>query len=374
MHFPTPRLSSVLTLCVCLTTNAFAQEKPAPLKDSFVGKFLIGAALSSATLQGRDVRSEELATRHFSAFTGENSMKPDSVQPSEGRFTFIEADAMVDLAQKSGATPIGHTLIWHSQTPKWFTHDGAGRPLRRMIALQHLRDHIATVVGRYKGRVKQWDVVNEVISDRNDEFLRPTPWLAAIGPDYIAEAFRAAHRADPKAILILNDYNNEVGGKRERTLRLLKQLLAEGVPVHAVGIQAHWRLGHVPLEETEKAIAQYSALGLKVMITELDIGVLPTNYTGADIGMVETARTPSPTTLSAEDAQKLADAYARSFALFLRHKDVIGRVTLWGLHDGDSWLNDFPVRGRTDHPLLFDRAGQPKAAFFSVQRAAQEAP
>jgi alpha-N-arabinofuranosidase len=350
-----------------------------PLKDAFRGKFLIGAAVGTHVLRGQDPATEALVLRHFDALTAENAMKPDALQPREGEFDFTDADRLVEIAQKSGATVVGHMLVWHSQTPRWFFQGPDGQPASRELALERLRRHIKTVVGRYKGRVKQWDVVNEAIND-GPGVLRQSPWLRAIGEDYIAQAFRAAHEADPDAILILNDYNIELGYKRPKALELLKKLIEQKVPIHAVGIQCHWRMDHPPLAETEEAIKQYSALGLKVMITELDLGVLPSRYQGADLSRVETM-TPeetaavNPYTQGLPDAvaEKQAECYRQAFELFLRYKEVIGRVTLWGPHDGNSWLNNFPIRGRTDHPLLFDRQHQPKPAFFAVQRAAQAA-
>lgn len=348
-----------------------------PLKDAFKGKFRIGTAVSTRVLEGRDPATEALVLRHYDAFTAENAMKPDALQPREGQFNFAAADRLVEIAGKSGATAVGHTLVWHSQTPRWFFEGPDGQPVTRELALERMRKHIAAVVGRYKGRVRQWDVVNEAIND-GPALLRPSPWLRAIGEDYIAEAFRVAHEADPEAILIYNDYGIERLPKRSKALQLLKSLLDQKVPVHAVGIQCHWRVDNPPLAETEEAVKQFSALGLKVMITELDIGVLPARYQGADISRTE-AMTPeqravmNPYTngLPDEVAQRQAERYRQAFELFLRHKEVIGRVTLWGPHDGNTWLDNFPVRGRTDYPLLFDRELKPKPAFFAVQKAAQ---
>lgn len=348
-----------------------------PLKDAFKNKFLIGTALDFASLRGTPTREAAIATTHFNSLTPGNSLKPASVQPIEGQFRFQEGDRLVEIAQKNGAVPIGHCLVWHSQTPGWFFQGPMGQPVTRQLALDRLRKHISTVVGRYKGRIKQWDVVNEAIND-GPGLLRDTPWLRAIGPDYIAEAFRAAHAADPDAILIYNDYNIELGYKRPKALELLKSLLAQGVPIHAVGIQSHWRTSNPDFAEVEESIKQFAALGLKVMITELDIGVLPTRYQGADISQTETMTpeqqalmNPYTNGLPEDVSRKLTERYRQATEMFLRHKDVIGRVTLWGTHDGDSWLNNFPVRGRTDHPLLFDRQGIPKPAFYAVQEAAQ---
>lgn len=350
--------------------------EPIPLRDSFKGKFRIGAAVSTATLRGQEAGVEALVRRHFDSVTAENAMKPDAIQPREGEFTFSDSDKLVAMATETGSEVVGHTLVWHSQTPGWFFEGKDGQPMSREVALARMRAHIKTVVGRYKGRVKEWDVVNEAIND-GPGVLRDTPWRKAIGDDYIAEAFRAAHEADPAAILVYNDYNIELDYKRPKALEFLKKLLDEKVPVHAVGIQSHWRIENPPLAEAEKAIQEFSALGLKVMITELDMGVLPSRYQGADISVTEgmtpdqlAVMNPYTKGLPDEIAQKHAKKMASAFELFLRYRKVIGRVTLWGVHDGGSWLNNFPVRGRTDYPLLFDRALKPKPAFFSVQRAA----
>ncbi|HEY7329228.1 MAG TPA: endo-1,4-beta-xylanase [Gemmataceae bacterium] len=366
------RLAVLSSLAVAVP----AEADVLPLKEAFKDQFLIGTVLDSR----RSPMEIALATTHFSAITPENSMKPMFVQPTEGRFDFADADRIVELAQKCGATPIGHCLVWHEQTPRWFFQGPDGQPASRDLALARLRKHIATVVGHYKGRVKQWDVVNEAISDTKDELLRQSPWLKAIGEDYIAEAFRAAHEADPDAILIYNDFNIEQRDKCRKALQLLRSLLEKKLPIHAVGIQGHWRLDKPDLAEVEESIKQFAELGLKVMITELDISVLPRRQEGADIAKMERP--------SAEEREKMnsytqglpdsvvqqhAERYRQAFALFLRHKNVIGRVTLWGTHDGRSWLNNFPIRGRTDYPLLFDRQGKPKAAFFAVMKAAQNA-
>ncbi len=372
------------TFAAIIPGDANAQESAKPtatntmlsLKEAYKGKFLIGTVLNYDALQGRAPLELGIATSQFSAITPENSMKPDALQRTEGQFTFADGDRLVEIAEKNGATPIGHTLVWHSQTPAWFFKGPDGGPVTRELALARLRKHISTVVGHFKGRVKQWDVVNEAISDTPGQVLRQSPWLKAIGEDYIAEAFRAAHEADPDAVLVYNDYNIELGYKRPKALQLLKSLLDKKVPVNAVGIQCHWRLTGPDLAEAETAIQQYSALGLKVMITELDMGVLPTKYQGADIAASE-RMTPeqqavmNPYTKGLPDtvAQQLAERYRQVFAMFLRHQDVIGRVTIWGTQDGTSWLNNFPVRGRTEYPLLFDREGKPKPAFFAVRGA-----
>ncbi len=341
-------------------------------RDMYKTDFLLGTALSVEVLRGEDAASLELAQRNFNAFTAENSMKPSHVQPSPGTFCWDESDRMVQLAQDCGAAAIGHTLVWHEQTPKWFFETPTGIPLEREVALANMGSHIATVVGRYKGRIQQWDVVNEAISDSPGEDLRSSPWLKAAGEEFIAEAFRAAHKADPSALLIYNDYNIELSEKREKTLRLLKRLQEQEVPIHAVGIQGHWHLDYPELSEIECAIELFASLGLRVIISELDIGVLPTKYQGANIQVQQALKpemNPYTKGLPEEVAHQQALRYEEIFSLFSRYQSVIDRVTFWGIHDGVSWLNHFPVRGRTDYPLLFDRKCQPKPAFHAVERA-----
>jgi endo-1,4-beta-xylanase len=349
-----------------------------PLKDAYKRKFLIGTALDFPPATEKPNTDVAIAMRHFSAFTCSNSMKPDATEPEEGKFTFERGDRMVEAAHKCGATPIGHCLVWHSQTPRWFFQGPDGGLPSRGEALKRMRNHIAGVVGHFKGKVKQWDVVNEALSDAPNEYLRPTPWLRAIGEDYIAEAFRAAHAADPKAILVYNDYNIERSYKRPKAVKLLKSLLDQNVPINAVGLQCHWRMGTVDLADVEESIKEYGALGLKVMVTELDLGVLPTKYQGADVGfrqqMTEEQRAvmnPYTAGLPDDVAQKQAEVYRQAFEMFLRHRNVISRVTFWGTYDAVSWLNFFPIRGRTDYPLLFDRQGNPKPAFTAVVQAAK---
>lgn len=354
----------------CLTIIAArsvptAQNTPT-LAKAYEADFQIGAALGGAVINGLDAISTPLVESQFNAFTGENCMKPDAIQPKEGNFTFGDADKLAAIAEKRGATLVGHTLVWHSQTPAWFFQGPDGQPVTRDLALKRMRDHINALVGRYKGKVKQWDVVNEAISDRDDEWLRPSPWLKAIGEDYLEHAFRFAHAADPNALLIYNDYNIENPAKRERTIKLLKSLMDKGVPVHGVGIQGHWGLGGPSLEVIDSAITDYAKLGLKVMITELDISVLPSRYTGADVNIREArekALDPYTNGLPEEVAQQQAERYRHIFEILRKHRSTVERVTFWGVHDGHSWKNNFPIRGRTDYALLFDRQGKSKPAY-----------
>jgi endo-1,4-beta-xylanase len=291
-------------------------------------------------------------------------MKPGSIHPEEKTWDFAQADALVKFAEANHLQIFGHNLLWHNQTADWFFRNGDHAATREEL-LARLKNHIDTVVGRYKGKIRGWDVVNEAIAEGGADDLRPTAWLKGIGDDYIVKAFQFAHEADPDAELQYNDYNIESKPKRDRTIRLIKTLQSAGVPVAAVGIQGHWILDKVPYAEIETSINEFHKLGVKVMITELDLDVLPRQATGADINQTERDGTKGTPAISDEILKRQAQQYAKLFDLFHRHRDAVSRVTFWGLNDGRSWLNYWP-RQRTDFPLLFDRQSHPKPAFQAV--------
>jgi endo-1,4-beta-xylanase len=348
----------------------------ASLKETFANDFRVGAALNLDQVYGRDVRARAIAERHFNTISPENLLKWEYAQPERGRYAFEAMDRYVDYGQRHGMFVVGHTLVWHNQTPRWVFEDSAGNPVSRDTLLARLREHIQTVVGRYRGRIGGWDVVNEALEE--DGALRQTPWLRIIGPDYIRLAFQYAHEADPQAELYYNDYSLEQPAKRDGAVRLIRELLQAGVPVHAVGLQGHHKLDWPTMAAEDSTIDAFAALGVKVNITELDIDVLPRRGNGAEV----TARGPqgcdcrmNPYVTGLPDSlqQALAQRYGDFFAVYKRHADVIDRITFWGVGDADSWLNDWPVRGRTNHPLLFGWRGETKAAFDAVIAAARGA-
>lgn len=346
------------------------------LRSVFEDDFLIGVALNTAQADGREAKAGEIAARQFSSITAENDMKWDGIHPEPDRFEFKAADAYLAFAEKNRMKVIGHTLVWHSQTPAWVFKGADGGDATREELLGRMKSHITTVASRYKGRIHGWDVVNEAISD-GPEGLRDSPWKRIIGEDFIEQAFRFAHEADPKAELYYNDYGLEHREKRARAITMLKRLLDRGVPIHAVGMQGHYSLKWPEISEIDLAIRDFAALGLKVMITELDVDALPSK---GDVGVADIARVeeadsklnPFTSGLPDDVQQQLADRYAALFGVFLKHHETITRVTFWGLEDGQSWLNNFPIRGRTNHPLLIDRTLTPKPAFFSVLKAGKE--
>lgn len=365
---------SVLTAGLFLAANLGAQPV---LKAVFQNDFLIGAALNPAQFCESNTMEAALVKRQFNTISPENVLKWEWVHPELGRFDFTLADRYVGFGETNGMVVIGHTLVWHSQTPDWVFQDGQGKTLTRDALLTRMHEHILAVVGRYKGRIKAWDVVNEAVAE--DGSLRPTPWLKIIGEDYLVKAFQFAHEADPQAELNYNDYGLENAEKRAGAVALVKKLQAAGVPLNGVGLQGHYKLkGTVPSPaEVDAAIADFAKLGLKVMITELDVDVLPAarESLSADVNdrrQADARMNPFPQHLPMSLQKKLAARYAELFAVFLNHRSDITRVTFWGVTDADSWLNDWPVSGRTSYPLLFDREGKPKPALLSVISLAQK--
>ncbi len=378
-----------------LTASLFAQENSnstplKTLKQAFKGKFLIGCA--------DDLRSNSEAYQasirtQYDIVTPENCMKPQPIHPSEDIYNFVTTDAMVDWCQKNGLKVWGHTLGWHGQTPQWFFQDkssatgeivppvapapptttpttGTNNPRRnrgeitgpiasKEVVLERLKKHIMTVAGRYKGRVIGWDVFNESIADGGDgktENLRTFSWYKYVGPEVLPLAFKWAHEVDPAAQLYYNDYNIEQGavenkGKHASSMLLLKRLIAEGAPINGVGIQGHWHLD-TNLADVEKAIENYASLGLRVSITELDV-----TATGDNSGAMGVNQGDKK--IPAENYQKQAEVYKKLFEIFMRHSDVIDRVTFWGLSDTKSWR-------RGQDALLFDGELNPKQAYKSV--------
>ncbi|QXD14811.1 endo-1,4-beta-xylanase [Rhodocaloribacter litoris] len=351
-----------------------ADPEPA-LKDVFEGAFLIGAALNPEQFYERDSLGAALVKKHFNTITPENVMKWELIHPEPDRYDFEAADRFVAFGEENGMFIVGHTLVWHNQTPRWVFEDSTGAPVSREVLRARLRDHIHTVVGRYRGRVHGWDVVNEALNE--DGTLRATPWLRILGEEYLAMAFRFAHEADPDAELYYNDYGLENPAKRDGAVRLARRLMEQGVPITGIGTQGHHHLApDVPTPEAQAAtLRAFGDLGLDVMVTELDLAVLPRprQYWGADITQRAELRNelnPYPDALPDSVQQALARRYAALFRVFLEHRDVLERVTFWGVTDGDSWLNNWPIAGRTTYPLLFDRHYRPKPAFHAVVHVA----
>ncbi|MCL1937661.1 MAG: endo-1,4-beta-xylanase [Candidatus Azobacteroides sp.] len=338
-------------------------QQSTTLKEAYAGKFLIGAAINTNIAGGRDTASLRLLKAEFNSIVAENCMKSENIQPKEGVFFFDDADQFVKCGEDNQMAIIGHTLIWHSQTPSWFFVDAEGKDVSSDELIRRMKNHITTVVERYKGRIKSWDVVNEAFLD--DGSLRQTKFYNIIGEDYIKLAFEFARAADPDCELYYNDYAMAKEGKRNGVIQMVQKLKAAGVKVDGIGMQGHSGLDYPDLNEFEKSIVAYSKTGCKVSITEMDVTVLPIpmQNTGADVNLsVEYQQSLNPYAdgLPAEIEDRFNARYCDFFELFLKHQDKIERVTLWGITDDSSWRNNWPIAGRTDYPLLFDRQYQPK--------------
>ncbi len=356
-----------LTLFIACQSDATqSQEEEVPsLQRAYQDNFFIGTALSARQILGQIPDSLGMIPREFNAITPENVMKWGVIHPEPDSFSFEIPDQYVAYGEQHDMHIVGHTLVWHSQLSPWVKEIQDSATLREVM-----KNHIEAVAGRYKGRIDGWDVVNEALNE--DGTLRKSIFLDLMGPDFIQTAFELAAAADPEAELYYNDYNMCEPAKREGAIALIKQLQANNVKIDGVGLQGHWKLETPTLEEIENSILQFSALGIKVMFTELDITVLPNPWdmTGADVNVKfesgDSIMNPYPGGLPDSVSQQLAARYESIFQLFLKHQDKISRVTFWGVHDGHSWLNGWPIRGRTNYPLLFDRNFQPKEAYHRV--------
>jgi endo-1,4-beta-xylanase len=352
---------------------AHASAAPPTLKDAVAGRFLIGAAITPSDLAD-PVRSNFIANQ-FTAITAENAFKPGAIEQEPGQFDFSTADKYVDFAQQHGIAMIGHTLCWHQATPAWFFKAADGTPLPREQGLANLKRHIFGEVSHLRGKVRGWDVVNEALYDGKPDpsaYLRDTPARRSIGDDFIIQAYKFAHEADPSAELYYNDYSIERPAKRARALRLIADLKAAGCRIDAIGIQGHWGLKVDP-QMVDDAITAFHAAGVKVSITELDIDVLPGRAGTGDLAAQRNAPpTVAENPYAAGCPQSVLDheanVYASLFRVFVKHTGDLERVTFWGYYDGSTWLNNYPIHGRTNYPFLWDRHLQPKPAFDAVMK------
>jgi endo-1,4-beta-xylanase len=346
----------------CQENKSSDQRKEVSLKELFKNDFLMGATLNPMSL--RDTAVIQLVKHHFNVTTAENEMKMHKLQPKEGEYNFGPADSLIVFAQANNMKVIGHTLCWHAGVPKWFFLDEKGDTASKEILHKRIKDHIFTVMEHFKGKVIGWDVVNEAIEDpwTNDSLYRFSELSRTCGNEFIEKAFFWAHEADPDVELYYNDYALDNPKKREKAIHLIKDLRSKGLRVDGIGMQAHYKVPTLKLEEVEKSIIAFSELGLKVMITELDLSL----YHHKEKGNLYAGGAPDSM------LQKQAEVYAGLFKIYHKHRDKITRVNFWGTTDRYSWLNNHPVRGRADHALLFDRKAVAKPAFRAVVKTADE--
>jgi endo-1,4-beta-xylanase len=373
---------AALLLAACgspSSTHPAAPASPAAgtLKGAYRDAFKVGVAINAATALGTDSATQALVVREFNAITSDNFLKAALVNPQPGVYDFRAGDAFVALGERQKMFIVGHTLVWHNQTPPWFFTDSTGKPNTPAQQKERLRSHIQAVAGHYAGRIHAWDVVNEVIGD--DGAYRPTTWVKGVGDGdtLVSLAFRYAAQYAPNTELYYNDFNAWRPAKRDGIVRLVRMLKKQGIRIDGVGMQGHWGLNYPETRYIEAAIDSFAAAGVKVMITELDVDVLPLTKEGQIIGQSFTEPQwqneefkkfldPYPSALPDSVQRQLTARYAELFGIFWRKRDKIDRVTFWGAHDGLSWKNGYPIPGRTNYPLLFDRARHPKPAYAAV--------
>jgi len=333
------------------TKNAFG------LKDYYSSYFKMGVAVSPQTIRGAQAA---LLIKEFNSITPENAMKMQSIHPRENQYNWADADTLVSFAVRNGLKVRGHTLCWHEQVPGWIFKNGTGEKADKLLVLKRLKDHINNVVGRYKGKVYAWDVVNEVIGDEVGQYLRPSLWNEICGEEFISRAFEYAHQADPDALLFYNDYNSERPEKREKIYKMLKKLVDNKVPIHGIGLQGHWSIYEPSDSELRETIKLYSSLGLQVQITELDVSIYKWEKN------LRKKIPGEPDSLTRQLEKKQLEKYDRIFSVFREFNKEITSVTFWNLSDRSTWLDRYPVAGRKNFPLLFDSNLQRKKAYQRV--------
>ena len=355
----------ILNSCEQKKEEVEKENNSVGLKDAYKEDFLIGVALNASQIEEQDSVQNKLISTEFNSVTPENIMKSLLIHPNKDTYNFDLPDKLVALAEKNDMHIQGHTLVWHSQLSPFFKEISDSTAM-----VEALKDHINTIVGRYKGKINAWDVVNEALND--DGTLRKTVFLDVLGEDYLSLVFNLTQKADPEVELFYNDYSMTNPNKRAGAIRIIKRMQEQGVRVDGIGMQGHWDLNSPSIEEIETSIVQYAELGIKVDITELDVSVIPMpwDFSGADVNVkfesTDPTMNPYPKQLPDSIQDQLAKRYEDIFKLFLKHKDKINRVTFWGVNDGDSWKNDWPIEGRTNYPLLFDRNNQKKKAYHSL--------
>jgi endo-1,4-beta-xylanase len=353
-------LSNVIVYLL-LPACVFAQNT---LKESTKGKFLMGVALNPQQHNGSNPDVESIIANQFSAIVPENCMKSSELHPEENKYDFTTADQFVAFGKANKLTMTGHCLIWHSQLPRWFTVGPDGKDASPELLKARMKNHIQTVVKHFKGKLLGWDVVNEAFEDNGT--YRKSKFYQILGEEFIPLAFQYAYEADPNIELYYNDYNMYIPAKCDAVIKMVNKLKSSGIRIDAVGMQGHMIMESPTVEEEELSIKKLGSAGVKVLITEWDISILPRqkNNTSANISdNVGYAMNMDPYREGVPDSAlvKWNLRMTDMFSMFLRNHNLIERVTIWGLSDATSWLNNFPVRGRMDYPMLYDRQMKPKA-------------
>jgi GH35 family endo-1,4-beta-xylanase len=372
VHAQPPGVNDIASATVTNDDDSPAQRDLRSLKEAVGRRFKLGVGVSHRVV--RNPEDAILIRQHFQILTPENCMKPQYIHPAENEWDFEAADRFVEFASENELEVVGHCLVWakDDRTDPWMMQENTN-PVSRETLLHRIETHVHAVVERYANAVTMWDVVNEAIADGDDGLLRDSVYSRTTGIDFIVTAFKAAHAKDPDALLIYNDYNDHLPGKRKKVIELLTRLKQKGAPVDAYGMQGHFELGDASISQLRETFSELRKLDIKVVVSELDIDVVPRGRWWADGGKYrdELARyNPYKDGLPKEIQQKQIEQYVDLFKLFDQNSDIIERVSFWNLHDGQSWLNYFPWR-RVNYPLLFDRNRRPKPVFDAVYTSLQ---
>ena len=358
-------------LSTFLFISGFNFSELSSLKKVFDSKFKVGVAINKNQIKQKKSKEVELIKNQFSSLTAENVMKWEEIHPKKNKYNFKISDLIVTMAQENDQDLIGHTLVWHNQIPEWVTRNSDGSLVEKNKLFDNITQHISSVAGRYSGKIKGWDVVNEAILD--DGSFRKNDFYNIAGEDYIFKSFEIAQKVDPSAELYYNDYSMYKPEKCDAAIVVADKIKDKGIRIDGIGLQAHWGLDYPSIEEIERSIIKIYEAGYKVHFTELDIDVLPNLWEieGADLSdnfKSNDELNPYRKHLPDSISNLLANRYSEIFALFVKHSNKIERVTFWGLSDGHSWKNDWPAKGRTNYPLLFDKENEPKKAYHDILR------
>lgn len=364
-------IATTLLLAACGSQQPRPAEVVPALKDAFPD-YKLGVAVNVRQSNNKDSLGDVIIIQHFNSIVAENCMKCEAIHPKQNAYEWAVADQFVKFGEDNGMQIIGHCLIWHSQCAPWFGVDKNDKPVDKEELKARMKDHISTIVGRYKGRIDGWDVANECIND--DGTYRKSFFYEILGEEYIPLAFEYAYEADTTAELYLNDYNMSSPAKRDAYVKLIKQLKERGIRIDAIGMQCHIGMDYPDWNEFEKSIQAFIEAGVNVQFTEVDMGALPTVTHTAEVS--ETAEydsllNPYPNGLPEDVSAEWNARMTHFFSIIDKYSEHVSRVTVWGVTDGNSWKNDWPIKGRTDYPLWFDRKGEMKP-FLKERMAAMK--
>lgn len=337
--------------------------KDTGLKDLYGEDFLIGGMIQSDAFMRPKADYTQLISREFNAIATNNAFKWQYIHPTEEHWNWLFTDRFVGFGENQNLKLLGHLLLWHAQLPMGLFSYRPHKPVTEEKLLAKMETHIATAVDRYQGRMYSWDVVNEAIDENKG--WRKTNWFKYLGEEYVGRAFNVAHEADSNAMLVYNDYNMSLPGKRNFMLDVLDDFKRKRIPIDVIGMQGHFGLDYPDLNELEKSIEAYAAKGMRIHFSELDVDVLP-NIKPGTFPKYSLALDPYRNGLPKDMEEKLTQRYRDLFTLFLKHRDKIDVVAFWGVGDGNSWKNEFPLAGRKNYPLVFDRNLNKKPAYHAI--------